>query len=247
MIMWAQPGGLRRAWIAAGAALFVLGLSPRASAQAPTGTRTSAGAQAPEAPVTVDLGLQLGLLHRFGDAPSFEITERTGLTLGGSVNVTPSRHFTLGIAYEHADLGHERSALGPYGSFDVERDLSALWATARVHVLSMEPVRIALALGPGLVWQSADASGTLPTGVDPFAQEPFSCEGSDSMDLALSAGAGVELRISGALYFTADASLRWYRLTDRALDACVPGAGTIAGLGARAGFAYRLDVTDLVR
>src|ERR1700689_861707 len=60
-------------------------------------------------PVFLELGVRLGGGFRIGDAPSFPITSRTGFLLGVGVAVAPSPRFSVGLAYEHAELGTEHS------------------------------------------------------------------------------------------------------------------------------------------
>jgi hypothetical protein len=214
---------------------------PAARAEGATTPATARKTEVPPA-VELDLGAGLGVHHRFGDGPAFPVTARTGLALGAIAELWPSPRWAITLGYEHADLGSERSGVGPGGNVHVERDLNTIWAGLRVAVLDLGPVGLSLALAPGLVWQSADATGTFVGAPgDPFVRTPFACGGSDSADLALRAGVGARIKLGDGLLLTADASLRGYRLTSEPLDECVNGAGTQTAFALVAGFAYRFD------
>jgi hypothetical protein len=204
--------------------------------------------QAEREPVYLAVGAHLGGAYRADDPPAFEPVARGGLTLGASVLAWIQSWIAVGLAYEHTDLGRERSGVGAFGLLQVERDLSTLWATLRVAPVSSDAMALYLVLGPGLSWQSADATGLVYTG--PFGSAPvgITCEGSDSFDLALRGGAGIEGRIgTPGLVVFAEVSGDAHRLSSDPMGTCVPGAGSAMLIGARAGAAYRFDVTRLVR
>jgi hypothetical protein len=237
---------LPRPFLTALGAAAVLGASGSADAQAPS----RPAPREPADPVTLDLTGGLGGIYRAGDAQLLEVTERAGLTFGAGVLVAPSRYVAVGLAYEHADLGHERSGVGPFGSIEVERDLNSLWASLRVYLLPPGDLRLFLGLQAGLAWQSADATGALP--FDAYATRSFACETSAPAGFAFGFGAGIEARLAGQLFLIGDLGFHAYRLTGDTLAsesglACAPGAGTVNAFALRAGLAYRWDISRLTR
>ncbi len=202
--------------------------------------------------MTIDLGAGLGGVVRLGDPQYGEVTERAGLTFGAGLLLAPMRAFAVGLAYEHVDLGRETSGVAESGSFSLTRDLNAIWASLRLYPFAGD-VRPFLGLGAGLVWQSADASGTYASA--PFAQTPFTCEGAGEADFGFSLAAGLEAPLTERLFLTGDVSFRAYRLTSDPLEGeeqgytflCAPGAGSVNAFALRAGVAYRFDVSRYVR
>jgi hypothetical protein len=196
------------------------------------------------APIGLELGGHLGAAVRVGDGPHFEIIERAGVSFGAFAFLTPEPAFSLGLAFEHTDLGRERSAAGYFGAFEVIRDLNTLWATVRLNLLRGELGALGLSFGPGLAWQSADAAGV----TTPLLQAtPFACSGSDAADLALRAGLGGSLALGGGATLSAGATLDNVRLSSDIMDGCVPGAGSVTLIGIRAALSYRFDVGRYVR
>jgi hypothetical protein len=228
---------------AAGAfALLVTSLlAPAAGADPPP-----APLPAPLDPITVNLGLQLGPSFRLGDGPSFAIAERIGLALAARAFIMPSPRFSLGLAYEHVGLGREKGGDGDPDFVDVTRDLDALWAGLRVHLVSAPRARLSVLFGTGLVWQRASASGVLSQGIGrPLLT--IQCSGSAAANFALRAGLGAEVVIGRGFSLLSDALLDNVRLSSDGLDDCVPGAGTTSLFSTRIGVAYQFDVSRFVR
>ena len=55
---------------------------------------------------------------------SGSVSSRTGFLIGVGVAVAPSPRFSVGLTYEHAELGSEHGA-GDLGTVDVDRSLDA--------------------------------------------------------------------------------------------------------------------------
>src|SRR6185295_13174064 len=86
------------------------------------------------------------------------IMDRSGLLVGGGVVLAPTRLFSIGLAYEHLDLGSERLQTGSFSSVNAERDAHTLWADLRVFPVRTEAVAVFAGIGVGLAWQSAQAN-----------------------------------------------------------------------------------------
>jgi hypothetical protein len=244
--------GIRPLPTAAAAALAALALPARADGPLPEPGRAGNDEivgnplpQAPTAPATFDLGLRLGGGLRLGSASGLSLSDRGSAMIGGSVAMSPSPSFTVGVAYEHSTLGHEQ---GSGGSADVElaRSIDAVWATLRMGLVHTEGFSFGVTIGPGLVWQHVDASGIL---LDAGGNGPttFQCTDSASVGFGLRAGLGIEARLSDHAWFTADTTIDNLRLSSDAIGTCANGAGTVSVLGFRAGFVYRIDVSRIVR
>jgi hypothetical protein len=128
----------------------------------------------------------------------------------------------------------------------VERDLNTLWASLRLAPWRAAAVPY-LGFGPGLAWQSLEATGTLfpfPQGSAPVT---LRCEGSAPASLALRLAGGIEGRFDNGMVLFAEGGADMIRLDDAPLDGCAAGAGTAMLLGLRAGAQYRFDITSSVR
>jgi opacity protein-like surface antigen len=189
----------------------------------------------------IDVAPSLGALVRLGDSAAFDVTARGALTVGASASYY-FQPIALGLAYEHAGFGREESGVGRFGVVRVARQLDTVWAFARVRVSGLDPVTPFLQAGPGLVWQSARADGVALLGGGVGGGRAFTCKGSDSLNLGLRVGWGVEMPLSPSVLFVGEGSFDAYRLSSDILDGCVPGAGTASALTLRVGFAYRFDL-----
>jgi opacity protein-like surface antigen len=189
----------------------------------------------------IDLAPSIGALVRLGDAPAFDVTNRGGLTVGASASYY-FQPIALGLTYEHAGFGREASGIGSLGVVRVARQLDTVWAFARVRVSGLEPVTPFLQAGPGVVWQSARASGIAFSSGGVGGGQPFACNGGDSLNLGLRVGWGVEVPLAPSVLFVGEGSFDAYRLSTDVLDGCVPGAGTASALAFRVGVAYRFDL-----
>jgi hypothetical protein len=201
-------------------------------------------------PVTLDLGVRLGGSFRIGSAANYPVSSRTGALFGVGVAVAPSSRFAIGLAYEHGELGTEH-AEGNLGTVDVDRSLNGVWATVRLTLFHIEPVALAITLGPGLVWQQEDASIlALDPNFGPLSA--YRCTAWDGPSLGLRAGLGAEIHLGGGFYFDLDTVIDELRLGggtlgSDALGTCALGPGSTTVAGVRGGFSYRLDVSRYTR
>jgi opacity protein-like surface antigen len=202
------------------------------------------GDDGPRTPVTLDVYGIAGPSVRVGGAPGFEVTQRTGLLAGAGVVFAPARSFALGFTFEHADLGTEKLGLNQIGSATVDRAMNGLWLDLRVHPLKSDAASIFAGLGVGLAWQYASASRFEdPEGTGRTATLTF-CDASDSANVALRAGAGVEINVGAGFFVVGDLWIENARLSGELLGGCVGGAGTSTLFTARAGLAYRIDLSS---
>jgi hypothetical protein len=160
-----------------------------------------------------------------------------------SAFVAPEPGFSLGLLFEHARFGRERSAVTGAGAAEVTRDLNALWAALRLSLARGELAGLGLSFGPGLAWQRLDA-----TGVTGLLGRPttFACSGSAGAGLGLRAGLDGWLALGGGLALVGGAGTQGLLLSSDILDSCAPGAGSALLLGVQAGLAYRFDVRRYV-
>ncbi len=196
-------------------------------------------------PVLLELGVRLGGGFRLGDAPSFSVASRTGFVVGVGVAVVPSPRFSLGLWYEHSELGTEHGE-GDLGTVDVDRSTDSLWAMLRLNLFRIDGFALALMLGPGLVWQHEDTNAFAFDGTD-WRPDAFRCSATDGPGLGLRAGLGAELHLGGGFVLNLDGTADELRLSSDALGTCAPGAGSTAVIGVRGGLSYRLDVSRYVR
>ncbi|UQA62060.1 hypothetical protein [Polyangium aurulentum] len=189
----------------------------------------------------IDVAPSLGALVRLGDAPAFDVTQRGGMTVGASASYY-FHPIALGLTYEHAGFGREESGVGALGVVRISRQLDTVWAFARVRVTGLEPVVPFLQAGPGVVWQTARADGIAFSSGGVGGGQPFSCKASDSANLGLRVGWGVEVPLNRSVLFLGEGSFDAYRLSTDVLDGCALGAGTASALTLRLGLAYRFDL-----
>ncbi len=217
--------------------------SPAESRESPTKTENEGSEEwTLDTPEMLDIGLTLGLGSRLDDAPLYEVTDRQGLLFGLGLDLFFSRRVSVGLGYEHLDLGIENSGLTPTGQVALTRDLNSLWANLRLYAVRGETVGAFIRLGLGSVWQSADLTGSVWSQVRPERQLSLGCEGCDSSNLALRADLGIDVALSSGLRLLGALGLDSYRLSDELLEDCVPGAGTAAVFGLRTGFAYGAEL-----
>jgi hypothetical protein len=205
---------------------------------------------APADPINLDVGVRLGGSFRIGDAANFPISSRTGALFGLGVALAPSPRFSVGLAYEHGELGTEHGD-GDLGIVDVDRSTDSLWATVRLTLFRVDPLAVVVTLGPGLVWQHEDAD---ILALDPNFGVPsaFRCTATDGPSLGLRAGLGADVHLGGGFYFNLDTVVDEMRLTSGTLASdtlgtCAPGAGSTTVFGVRGGLSYRFDVSRYAR
>ncbi len=194
--------------------------------------------------------MRLGGSFRVGAAANYPVASSTGAQFGVSAAVAPSPRVAVGLAFEHGELGTEH-AEGSLGTVDVDRSLNGLWATVRLTLLRIDPVTLAITLGPGLVWQQEDASiVALDTNFGPL--RAYRCTAWDGPSLGLRAGLGADIHLGGRFYFNLDTVIDELRLSGGTLGSddlgtCALGAGSTTVAGVRGGFSYRLDVSRFAR
>src|SRR5262245_35112840 len=125
--------------IAVGLAAGLAGAQPApATPPAPGAPPPPAAApSAPPEPVTLDVGVRIGGVYRFGGAPAFAVTGRGGPLLGVGLVLAPSSRFSVGLAYEHAGLGSEHGQ-GDLGVVDLDRSTDSLWASLRLTLFRVD-------------------------------------------------------------------------------------------------------------
>ena len=200
---------------------------------------------APADPITLDFGPQAGFGYRFSGSAGFPIGNRSGGVLGGSIAVSPSRSYSVALRYEHSALGSEHGA-GDVAHVDLTRSLDVVWASLRLAFLRTDRFLVLAQLGPGLAFQHVDASALVYRGAG-RAPAPFSCGETAGPDLGLRAGLGLEARLNRSLWVSLDTVVDNLRLSSDPLGTCAPGAGSVALVGLRLGFTYRLDVSRFLR
>jgi hypothetical protein len=127
------------------------------------------------------------------------------------------------------------------------RRLDTLWADLRVYVLRRGGVAPFVNLGPGIVWQTARASGFGYPGATTNEVIKFRCQANTGANVALRAGLGVEVPATNGLVLSGQMTLDNLRMSSDFLDNCVPGSGSASVLGLRVGLAYRFDISPLLR
>jgi hypothetical protein len=155
-----------------------------------------------------------------------------------------SKLVSLGLQFEHLDLGEEGGNLWRTGTIKLTRDLNGLWFRLRVYPWRSESIGAFVTIAGGPVWQSADASGVAWSPVQPDVDQPFSCEGCDTVDVGLRGAIGIEGSPTPPVRFWTSLGFDTYRMSDAVLDNCAPGAGTAAVFGLRAGMAYEISFED---
>ncbi len=200
---------------------------------------------APADPAFLDIGVRIGGAVRLGDASALTVSDRSAYVISAGLLLTPTPRFGVGLSYEHGSLGAEHAA-GDLGSIDVSRGLDAGWLGLRLNFFRTENFALALTVSPGLVWQNARSSAIVLGGAE-ARPSTFDCREGGSAGLGLRAGLGTELRTGDHVVLTADAVADNLRLGSDYLGTCAPGAGSVTMIGLRFGFAFRVDVSRVVR
>jgi hypothetical protein len=193
-------------------------------------------------PRRFDLGLRIGYGRRLDDPALFPADDRNGLMLGAGVALFVVRRMAIGLTYEHLGLGTEKSGLLPTGSFEVDRDLHALWLDARLYPWLSDRFGVYLGIGAAPVWQGAEMTGSLWPRHDPGRWVSFRCEGSDSANLALRGELAADIGLGAGVRTIVAAGMDGYRLSDEVIDDCVPGAGSALVFGLRVAVVYGMDL-----
>ncbi len=197
-------------------------------------------------PVLLELGAHAGASVRVDDGPFLLTSRRAGLALGGSLFVWPNRTLAFGLEYAHADLDGVESPPGSIDVVSMDHAAHTLMAEARAVPFRFSVVSVFATIGAGLAWQTASTRATLPPR-DGSLGGSFSCDASAGADFAFRAGLGLKARLTRAASLLVDADFVGYRFTTDLIDGCAFGAGTAQTLMLRAGVAYDLDISSLVR
>lgn len=221
--------------------------APSTSAEAPPEPSIDEPAR-PDLPVPVllELGAFAGVSARLDDGPYLNTTRRAGLVLGASAFVWPNRTLAFGLDYAHADLDRVESAPGSADLVAVDHRAHTLMLDARFVPFRASSVSVFLGIGAGFAWQGASTHATLSPR-DGFLGGSFQCDVNAGADFAFRAGLGAKARVGRAGSFFGGLDFVGYRLTSDLLDRCAYGAGAAQTLMLRAGFAYDLDISRLVR
>jgi len=180
---------------------------------------------------------------RIDDAPLFNITRRVGgnFGIGFSYQIQP---ISIGLSYEYTGLGREDSGVGPYGFVQIDRSLDTVWAAVKVRFSGPTWATPFFGVALGGTWQDAKMKGIVLLDRGASGSVGFGCTSSDSVNIALRAGGGVEFPMTSNLSFVTDASFDAYRLSSDVIQYCAPGAGATSVFQARLGFAYRFDISE---
>jgi outer membrane protein OmpA-like peptidoglycan-associated protein len=183
----------------------------------------------------------LGVGYRLNDSPYGEPFEPAGALYGITGLIKPNRWLSLGLGYEHVDLGGDRLDTPPSSFVDVERDVNTLWAVARFYAIRTPSIGLYLGVGGGAVWQSLDTSAAELSSVSTSEVTTSTCSGNDAASLGYRAGLGVEVPLRFGVVVMGEAGVDRYQLSSDSLDGCALGAGDATLLAFRAGFAYGLE------
>jgi opacity protein-like surface antigen len=180
---------------------------------------------------------------RIDDAPLFNITRRVGgnFGIGFTYQIQP---ISIGLSYEYTDLGREDSGVGPFGFVQIDRSIDTLWASVKVRFSGPTWGTPFFGVAVGGTWQDATMKGVVLLDRGASGSLPFSCTGSDSINLAFRAGGGVDFPLSPNVSLITDASFDVYRLSSDIIEFCAPGAGSTASFLFRVGLAYRFDLAE---
>ncbi len=218
--------------------LGVATLCPIAAAQDESTNQAGSAAQG----VELDVALHAGMAVRVDDPPALELVGRYGLAFGFRGDVFLTRHVSLGLGYEHLDLGREHGEITRRGTVELTRDLNSLWLRFRVYPYRSESFGIFGTVGLAGAWQSLDAAGLVWPLDQPSEGESFRCASSAPISFALGANLGFEAQLSGALRLVSTVDFGSYHLSDEPLEGCATGAGSSTLISIQAGLAYRFDL-----
>ena len=180
---------------------------------------------------------------RIDDAPLFNITQRVGgnFALGFLYKIQP---FSFGLSYEHTGLGREDSGVGPYGFVQIDRALDSVLASLRFSFPGLSWGTPYFGIAAGGTWQGANMKGILLLDRGVSGSTNSGCTSSDSINVALRAGGGIEFPLTPNVKFVTDVSFDAYRLSSDIIQFCAPGAGATSAFLFRAGFAYHFDIAE---
>ncbi len=189
-----------------------------------------------------DVDVRMGVAIRLDTPPLYPSDSRTGLLWGAGVDAFLSQRLSLGLAYEHIDLGREDSGVLPQGTVRIERDLNSAWARLRIYPYRTEALGLFGALGLGLTWQSAQLDGSVWPRARPALVRSLRCEGAAGANVALRGEVAMDAALGdGGARLQLGGALEGYRLSDAVMAECAPGAGSASLLSLRLTLIYGTD------
>ena len=198
-------------------------------------------------PVLLELAAHAGFSLRADDGAFYSMPQRAGFAVGGSAFVWTGRWLAFGADYMHADLDRVESPVGSASSVAMDHSAHTLLLEAKAIPLRFSTsTSLLLTIGGGLAWQSVSTRASVPPTLGSQGGS-FSCSASGSAEFAFRVGLGVKARLSRAASLLVAGELLGYRLSGDLLDDCGFGAGTAQTVMIRAGVAYDLDISRLVR
>lgn len=213
---------------------------PEPSRAAPPGTKD----ERDEFFTSIDITGHLGVGVRLDDPPVLQPDTRAGLLYGLGADLFFTEHVSLGVHYEHLDLGEEGGEMFRNGTIRLTRDLNSMWVRLRAYPWRGDDLAFYVAIAAAPVWQSADAKGSLWYPEQPGVIDSFNCEGADSVNLAMRGAVGLDGSPAPPMRLWTSLGFDTYRLSDQSLDNCAPGAGTAAVFALRAGIAFGIPLRE---
>jgi OmpA-OmpF porin, OOP family len=236
----ASPMPLRRLLPSGLGLAAVLGASPALAQPAPQAAPPAAASgstpQVQGEPLRFTLDLHGGLLYRVGAVTPSD-TGRGGGLIGLDVLLGPSKFWALGLGYDHAFIGGDRTDSGSGSFVDTSRTLDELWALGRYYPWQNDEVALYVQLGVGPTFQSVSVSGQTTTNPANFQVVSTACSARSSVGLGLRGGAGVDVALSSLIIFYGEVGVDHFRLGSDELGSCGPGIGPSTFLATRFGFA----------
>lgn len=190
-----------------------------------------------------------GVAGRLGGSDSgYRVDERAGALIGGGVFFSPMPLFDVGLSYQRTQIGAE---VAPPENFlaanSLYRNLNSVWVNVRTYPFRTEKADLFVGLVFGPSWESTHGHITLPPTGSAGVMHSYRCSASGPAALALGLTAGADIDLGGGLAFLmrvtgSSHNLSGELLTDSDGRICGPGAGSVATLDGRIGFAYRFDL-----
>jgi outer membrane protein OmpA-like peptidoglycan-associated protein len=211
-------------------------------AAAPAAAQQAAPPPKADEPIRFNFDLYAGLLYRVGDLTTTDTTHPVDLARGGGLVgldalILPKRVFGVGVGYERAFFGRERSD-STGGSFtEQSRSWDALWLLGRVYPWQNDDVAFFVQIGLGPVWQHVGASGTtvVTSASGMTSIDPYACTGNDAAGFGLRGGLGLDVAVGNLIALTGQLGADHVRTSSGSLDSCAAGAGASTFLAARLG------------
>lgn len=225
-------------------AVALAALLPASRAQAAEPDSAGIAEWQPGVPYALDASLGLGYAGRLGEPSRFNAVDSGGFTLGGALDLAMARRVTLGLGYEHVDLGREDTGVTSSGFAAIERDLNSLWLRLRLYPVRFDMFAAYLGIAVAGAWQSLDATGTVWPLNEPGRSVSLSCQGAGTVALGLRAAVGAVIPFGEASSLRLGGQISGYGLSDDVIDNCAFGAGSVETVSASMLFAHRFSWGD---